>query len=331
MLVMPHTSFIDSFNDYAGNLGAEGNAYDTVLEGGGAAPAFSWEQTLLAMTWPFYGASFLVQSAYWAGEHKTGLRAHLLGMTLPFVMAFLVMLLAVAAAMRAFSLDFLNAVGLADPASYGMAFAPYYVELAGTWTGPVIAILLALGLGAWFLTYVPFITIMVTRSMLAWSFDGVMPEWLGRVDERTNNPINATLVTFAVSIFFLALYSFTDAFSVVTALLGFAITFLITCLAAVAFPYRRRELFSQSPAAQRVGGVPLLSIAGALGAVGCAAMIVVFLRDPSSGTNWPLNKNQVYGIVAALVVAAVVYAISAAARRNQGVDIGAAYEALPPE
>jgi hypothetical protein len=26
-----------------------------------------------------------------------------------------------------------------------------------------------------------------------------------------------------------------------------------------------------------------------------------------------------------------VYAISAAARRNQGVDIGAAYEALPPE
>jgi amino acid transporter len=220
---------------------------------------------------------------------------------------------------------------LADPATYNMNSTPYFAELTGTWTGPVVAIVIAVGLGAWFLTYVGFITIMVTRSMLAWSFDGIMPDWLGRVDKRTSNPINAIVVTFAFSVFFLALYSFTTAFSVVTALLGFAITFLITSLAAIVFPFRRPDIFEASPASRRVLGVPILSIAGIFGTAGMITMIVVFLRDPSSGTNWPLNKNQVLGIVAALVVPLLVYAAAALFRRRQGVDLGMAYQALPPE
>lgn len=331
MLVMSHDAFIHSFDGYTSDFAGSPDSYQKVLTEGGPAPASSGYQTLLAATWPFYGASFLIQSAYWAGEHKKGVRAHLTGMTLAFVIAFAVMWITVLVALKAFSLDFLNALGLTDPAKYGMSSTPYFAELTGAWTGPVVAVVIVLGLGAWFLTYVGFITIMVTRSMLAWSFDGIMPDWLGRVDKRTSNPINAILVTFAFSIFFLALYSFTTAFSVVTALLGFAITFLITSLAAIVFPYRRRDIFEASPASRRLLGIPILSIAGVFGTAGMITMIVVFLRDPSSGTNWPLNKNQVLGIVAALVVPLVVYGAVALFRRRQGVDLGMAYQALPPE
>lgn len=330
-LIMSHNAFVDSFNSYAGGFSGSENSYDKVIAAGGAQPDFSWGQTFLAATWPFYGASFIIQSAYWAGEHRTGLRSHLTGMTLTFGITFVMMFVGAAVALKTFGGDFLNAIGLADPAKYGMNSSPYFAELTGSWTGPVIGIILCLGLGAWFLTYVGFNTIMITRCILAWSFDGVVPGWLGRVDARTSNPINATIATWACAIVLLALYSFTSAFSVVTALLGFALTFFITCIAAIAFPFRRPDLFEGSAGATRVWGIPVLSIAGLCGALGSFAMIVIFLRDPSSGTNWPINKNQVLAIFGALFVAAAIYGIAFVARRRRGIDITDAYKELPPE
>ena len=224
-----------------------------------------------------------------------------------------------------------EALGLAKPSDFGLSFTPYYVELVGTWTGPIVAIILAIGLGAWLIPYVPGLSIMVTRSMLAWSFDGIMPEWLGRVDERTHNPVNATIITYASAIFLLILYSFTSTLSVVTALLGFALTFFVACVAAIVFPYRRRDLFDKSPGAVRIAGVPLLTITGILGAAGLAFITVDLIRDPSSGTNWPLNQGQIYAIIAAILVGFVLYGLSWLLRRRQGADITVAYRALPPE
>ena len=330
-LIMSRDGFVSAFNDYAGAFSGQPDTHAAILAEGGPQGAFSTEQTLLAVTWPFYMASFLLMSAYWAGEHKTGLRAHVTGIVGAYGLAFVLTMVTLAVSLKAYGVDFLNALGLADPASYGMGFTPYYVELVGAWTGPVLGVIMAIGLGAWLLPYVPALTIMVTRSMLAWSFDGVMPKWLGRVDPRTSNPVNATLVAYGSAIFLLALYAFTPWFTVVTALLGFALTFFITCVAAIVFPYRRRELFESSDATTRFMGVPVLSLAGAAGAVGLLAIIVILLRDPSSGTNWPANKGQVIGIVAAFVIAAAVYFVATGLQRRRGMDIGVAYRALPRE
>jgi basic amino acid/polyamine antiporter, APA family len=329
--IMSHDAFVNSFNSYMHPFTGKGDSYQAILTAGGPHGSFSLNQTLLAMTWPFYMASFLIQSSYWAGEHRPGLRAHLTGMVVAFAIAFALTLLAVGVSINAYGTDFLNALGLVKPSDFGLSFTPYYVELVGTWTGPIVAIILAIGLGAWLIPYVPGLSIMVTRSMLAWSFDGIMPEWLGRVDERTHNPVNATIITYASAIFLLALYSFTSTLSVVTALLGFALTFFVACVAAIVFPYRRRDLFDKSPGAVRVAGVPLLTITGILGAVGLAFITVELIRDPSSGTNWPLNQGQIYAIIAAILVGFVLYGLSWLLRRRQGADITVAYRALPPE
>ncbi len=329
--VMSHAAFVSSFNGYMQTFTGKGDSYNAILKAGGAHGDFSWDQTLLAVTWPFYMASFLIQSSYWAGEHRTGLRAHLTGMVVAFAIAFLLAFLAVAASIAAYGTDFLNALGLVSPSKFGLSFTPYYAELVGTWVGPALAVVLAVGLGAWLIPYVPGLSIMVTRSILAWSFDGIMPEWLGRVDERTHNPVNATLLTYASAIVLLALYSFTPYLSVVTALLGFAVTFFVACAAAIVFPYRRRDLFERSPGAVRVAGIPLLSIAGTLGVVGLGIVIVMLVRDPSSGTNWPLNQGQIFAIVGAVLVGFLLYGVAAAWRRRQGADISVAYRALPPE
>jgi basic amino acid/polyamine antiporter, APA family len=328
-LVMSHTDFVSSFNSYTAHFGTNG-AYAKIMKEGGPHGAFSWKQTLLAVTWPTYMSTFLLQSAYWAGEHKKGLRGHIIGMPVAFSIAMGITLLAVWASTHAYTVDFLNALGLTSPSDYGMGFTPYYVELVGMWTGPVIAIILALGLSAWLVTYVPVLSTMVTRSMLAWSLDGIMPDWLGRVN-RYGNPVNATLVCYGVSMILLFLYSFTSWFSVVTALLGFDLTFLVACIAAVVFPYRRRDLFEDSDGNIRVGRIPLMSITGAVGAVGVACIMVILVKDPSSGTNWPANKYMISAMVAAIVVSAAVYAIAAAVQKRRGIDVAASYRTLPIE
>jgi APA family basic amino acid/polyamine antiporter len=331
MAIMGIGGFRSSFNDYAGNFSNNPDAYGTVVTGGGGHGGFDLKQTLLACTWPFYGAAFLMQSAFWAGEGRTGLRAQLTGITLPFFIALIVMLVAAGLGTSVFGTDFLAGLALGDPTAYGFDSAPWFAELAAAWTGPVIGIALTLGLGAWMISYVPFITVMVTRSILAWSLDGIVPEKLGKVDPRTSNPVNATLFTFAFGIFFLALYSFTDKFSVVTALLGFAVTFVITCVAAAVFPFLRKELYEGSSGDVRIGRVPVMSLVGGFGAVGMIAMIVILVSDPSSGTNWDLNRWQVLSTGIVLIVAAGLYFIAAAVRRRQGIDIAAAYRGLPPE
>jgi amino acid transporter len=331
MLVMSHGAFVSSWNHYVRAYSpATAHPYSFILATGGPHGAFNFHQSLLASTWPFYVSSFLLMSAYWAGEHRTGLRSHVVGIIVPFFVSFLVLIGVLAIALSAFGTDFLSALGNTESAKYGFESAPYFVELLGAWTGPAVGIVLAIGLGAWLWQYVPALTILVTRSMLAWSFDGIMPEWLGRVDGR-GNPVNATLVTTAIAIGLLALYSFTSFFSVITALLGFTITFLIACLAAIVFPYKRRDLYEGSPGDVRVAGIPLLTIAGVLGVVGLGVMTYVLLADPASGTSWAHNRSEAIAMLVAPVVAAAIYGASWFVRRGQGVNLGTVMKELPVE
>ncbi len=331
MLVMSHGAFVHAFNHYVRAFSPHtAHPYALILATGGPHGAFSFHQSLLAATWPYYVSSFLLMTAYWAGEHRTGLRSHVIGMVIPFAVSFVVIIVVLQIALSAFGTNFLAALGNTEAAKYGFESQPYFVELLGAWTGPLVGIVLAIGFGAWLWQYVPALTIVVTRSMLAWSFDGIMPEWLGRVDDR-GNPVNATLVTTAIAVVLLALYSFTSFFSVITALLGFTITFFIACCAAIVFPFRRRDLFEGSQGAVKVAGIPLLSLAGVAGVLGLGVMTYVLLADPSSGTSWTHNRSEVYAMIVAVVVAALLYCVAWWARRAQGINLGAAMKELPIE
>jgi amino acid transporter len=330
MLVMPGDSFVSSFDNYVQKFSGKSGAHAAMLEAGGSHGAFSFKQSAQAIVWPFYGVCFLVISCYWAGESRPGLRAQLTGMGSSFITGFVLLMITVGVALMAFGTDFLNALGLADPTKFGLAFTPFYTELAGTWTGSVIGIVMTLGMTAWLVSYVPFLSIMAIRSVLAWSFDGVAPQWFGRVDRR-GNPVNATIFCYALALVLLVIYSFTDWLTVTTPLLSFAFTLWLTCLAAIVFPYRRRSLFEGSQGAIKVGGVPLLSIAGVAGLAGLTVIIVLLVTDVNSGTNWPADKGQIYAIIGAFLGAGALWGLSAAVQRARGIDVGDASRTLPVE
>jgi len=81
----------------------------------------------------------------------------------------------------------------------------------------------------------------------------------------------------------------------------------------------------------RVGGIPVMAIAGVFGTFGLGVMIWVLLNDPSSGISWDVNRGNVIAAIVIFAVAAVTYLVSAFVRRRQGVDLAASYRTLPPE
>jgi amino acid transporter len=330
MFVMPADSFVSSFDAYVAKFSGESGAHAKILEAGGPHGAFSFKQSAQAIVWPFFGVCFLVISSYWAGEQRGGLRTQLTGIGGAYVLGFVLVAVPVAAAMSAFGVDFLNALGLVDPTKFGLGFTPFYTELAGTWTGGVIGLLLTFGLTAWLLSYVPFLSVIAIRSILAWSFDGIAPQWLGRVDRR-GNPVNATIACYLLAILLLVVYAFTDWLTVTTPLLGFAITLALTCVSAIVFPFRRRSLYEGSAGDVSVRGIPLLTIAGTAGLAGLIVIIVLLLTDVNSGTNWPADKGQVLAILGAFGGAWVLWAISALVQRTRGIDVADASRTLPVE
>jgi amino acid transporter len=173
--------------------------------------------------------------------------------------------------------------------------------------------------------------VLISRSMFAWSFDRLMPSWLSDVDERTHSPIWAVLVVTCLAIASTAVYAFTTWFTTLSVLLGLTVPLFVTAVTGLVLAYRRPALFEASPFSQRLGGIPVLSIVGALSIVGFVCAIVILLIDQGSGTSLAHNPGTVALTVAVWIVAGAIYFASKAIRNQQGIDITLAYVEIPPE
>jgi APA family basic amino acid/polyamine antiporter len=224
-------------------------------------------------------------------------------------------------------------LGLADPAAYGFAAgAPAYPELVGIAAGsPVLGALAIAGFTIGLLAWLPQTLLLVSRSMFAWSFDRVMPAQLSYVDPRSRSPIVAIGVMTALSIASTAVYSFTDWFSSLSALLGLSSTLLVTAVAGTLMPFRHRALVENSPYGRRVAGVPLLTLVGVLALIGFAAAIGILLWDPGSGASLSEDPAKLLMVIGVYVIAIGIWFASRAIRRSQGVDIDLAYRELPSQ
>src|SRR5262249_3334955 len=69
-----------------------------------------------------------------------------------------------------------------------------------------------------------------SRAALAWSIDGIAPEWLGNVNDRYHSPHWALLLWAAVGEVFLGLFAFTGLLGPISGFLGLAISFIVVSL-----------------------------------------------------------------------------------------------------
>jgi amino acid transporter len=179
----------------------------------------------------------------------------------------------------------------------------------------------------------------MTRVMVAMSFDRLLPELISRVSERLHTPVNAHVVYFVASIPVIWLYNnfaYGEGDSAVSwASLTLGVTFacgyvfVATALAGALMPFRAKAAYEASPGAQyTIGGYPLVTIIGLLGAAFGVVFLFLFLTNEQLGLTSQLAYTVVGGI---LLFSAAWYLIAKQLRRSSGINVDYAFKEVPPE
>lgn len=318
--------FQANFNELAG-----AGAYDQVVADGvaaGAAPlaAFSLGETWKFVLWPAFSLWFAITAISFSGEVKNVKRGQLggiVGSVIALGACFIVLMFLYRGA---FGSDFmLSAAALGVPLE-APPFVPFFTAIAG---GNVV---LTIIMSVWVVVIAIFVTgtafLYPSRTMLAWSIDGMAPDKLAEVNDRYHSPQWAILVCVVIAEITLALFAFTTLLGVVSGFLGLALNFLLVCGWCIFFPYVRKATFEASPIAWRVGGIPVLTL---LGLVATAFIIPMGIRLLSDHT-FSLNMNFViWGAVIAIVAGFAWYVGWKAYERSRGTDVDRRFAEIPIE
>jgi amino acid transporter len=320
-------SFQHNFDALAGN-----GAYAKVVAQGiksGVAPAapFNFGSTMQFMIWPAFSLWFAVASTSFSGEVKNVQRSQLVGITGAMVLMGLAFILLTSLYQGAFGSSFLLSASAAKSFPLnGPAYVPLFTAIAGG--NPILTILMSL----WVLLIAVFVSgttiVYASRALLAWSLDGVAPEWVGRVNDRYHSPHWALLISALVGEAFLSLFAFTTLLGPISGFLGLAISFIVVSIWAIFFPFVRREQFENSPIAWRVGGFPLMSLLGIFATILVGFGFYRLAIDNSFTPNLGFADG---GALVGLVFAAIWFYAFRAYRRNQGVNIDRRYAQIPIE
>jgi amino acid transporter len=327
-LALASTGVLDFHHNFDAAAGA--GAYDNVIKtAGDTHHPFSLSQSLFFAAWPAFSLWFAVLSVSFAGEVKDGQRSQLRGMTLAIVTMGVAMTLLMFLYRMAFGSAFMLASTEVTPDQFPLKASPYvnlYTGIAGG--NPVLTVVNSL----WVLSLLFFVgassMIVATRSMLAWSLDGIAPKWMSSVSAKFHSPTWALALSGAIAFVWVCLYAFTNSILVLGGFLGQCIPFMGVCLAAIVFPFRRKREFESSPIAYRWGKVPVISVIGVVALVCVAFVFYRLLVDAAYGANNHLSEIMT---IAVTVFALTWYAAFRVYRARQGADLKGQFSEIPVE
>jgi amino acid transporter len=327
-LALAATGVLDFHHNFDAAAGA--GAYDNVIKtAGDTHHPFSLSQSLFFAAWPAFSLWFAVLSVSFAGEVKDGQRSQLRGMTLAIVTMGVAMTLLMFLYRMAFGSAFMLASTEVTPDQFPLKASPYvnlYTGIAGG--NPVLTVVNSL----WVLSLLFFVgassMIVATRSMLAWSLDGIAPKWMSSVSAKFHSPTWALALAGAIAFVWVCLYAFTNSILVLGGFLGQCIPFMGVCLAAIVFPFRRKREFESSPIAYRWGKVPVISVIGVVALVCVAFVFYRLLVDAAYGANNHLSEIMT---IAVTVFALTWYAAFRVYRARQGADLKGQFSEIPVE
>ena len=276
---------------------------------------------------------------YWGGEVRRAKSMMVPSMLLGGGLATGVLVLAALLAVRAIGADFLGSAGyvqsIGSPAwPFPSAPALYlFVAIAH----PNIGLVVALGIsfvagiaGTLLPSY-----IVLSRNALAWAIDRVVPAKFAEVNPRTHTPVFTTGVAIVLSLVVLVLdiwplsANLVLIFAIVS-LMAFVV-WMTTGIAAVLFPFTAKDLFANSPVRWKVGGLPVISIVGALDALimGYFIYLIMFSQwGPIVG----LKTGAAVAVITVEIAAfTVIWLVAFFVSRRRGISLTLAQQALPPE
>ncbi|RJP17124.1 MAG: APC family permease [Candidatus Abyssobacteria bacterium SURF_5] len=346
LLITSRENYTTNFNLYFGKITGQKEMLSSLTakarENGYATAPFSLLATLLIFYWP---ANFLFwgnTTTYFGGEIKNARHSQMIGLIGSVVVIGFFAFLASVAFKKTVGFDTIGAINYLTAIGQGIGVQPNYAELAAAGlSSRIVGIIIILGLTYWAIAFAPLVLGAVTRNMLAWSLDRIAPEFLSRVSPRFHTPVYSLIVCGIICEISVYLYAYVPAFAFIVGLAGAFVTFLITALAAIILPYRKRQVFESSPVNWKIGKIPLITIFGIFAFLGVFSVQITALLDPYSGISIFPSTDAGYGAgipfkmflvnLAVLLSGLAIYILIKVFRRMQGINIEYAFRELPPE
>ena len=339
LLIGSRSDFIANFNAFAHPYTHSANSFQAIQDAAAKAGFTFTGGHLFSATIPVIAIimTFMMWnwwSAYIAGELKSAgkLRRQLSVMLGALVWDSLFLIIGVLLLYRSTGEQFTASINyLTGTPSYVLPVLPYYNLMASiAANNSVFALLIAISFLFWNLPAMFPNTFMPVRTIFAWAFDRILPSKLSEVSERTHAPIPAiimaSIIVLGILIWSVLSISFFTLLSL--GVLAGVVTILAVSVAAIAFPFRRPELYRNSPANVSIAGIPVLPIVAVLSIVVMVALAYVVLSYPQLG----ILPWQGFAFMGSLVVLGLlIFFIARAVRSTQGINLDLIYHELPPE
>jgi APA family basic amino acid/polyamine antiporter len=336
-------SFADKMNSFVVASGGAPNFYQTALAAAKAKsidlnPPFSLFATILVAPIAWTSLQWASYSAQQNGEIKNArsFKSQMIIILGSLVVTGLLLAILGAAFEHAIGTSFLYVAGagywsgLTEGTFNGVFLFPNIIAMAIA-QHPLVVLLIGIGYILNSFQIVNNCYIGMTRVMVAMSLDRLLPEWVSRVSERFHTPVNAHVAYFLASIPVIILYDFWSQWTALTLGVTFACgyVFVITALAGAVLPYRAKSLYEASPGAQyKLGGAPLVTVLGLIGAIVGGIMVLMFIFYDTYGLTTALARQVVIGV---LVVSIAWYLVAKAVQKSRGIDVSYAFKEIPPE
>jgi len=353
LLFSTHQAFIDAFNREAASLfGATGNAYQATIaaaaKGGTSGVGFGTfgiTSTFLLLPflafyllWPVWGAT-LYGEVRGAKEYRKVFNAMFWGLWVTVALVAVIILLIVKTIgwdfYYAANASYWNSIFVAGSPAPPVGIWPYPVMLAGWLVGNHLfqALLIAV-MGLWFFGWAGTLFLSSTRVIFAAAFDRVLPEWAANISAKRRVPYGSLILMIIPSLIVSAIWAYRPSFQGIFlwATGVIAITFLGTVIAAAIMPWRRKDIFENSPIARfKVAGIPVITITGVVSAIFIVFMLAEWSFNAVYGTSFSLNASSPIYFLVTYLAAIAIYVVARVVRKRQGIDLARIHREIPVE
>ncbi|HUI24379.1 MAG TPA: APC family permease [Nitrososphaerales archaeon] len=184
----------------------------------------------------------------------------------------------------------------------------------------IVAGLIGLGWILANLSVLAYGVIVISRYLLAQSFDRFLPSMISDVNPRFGSPVKAFLISLVVTVILvgLAAYYYSGLGGLFGATIASMIYFAFVGLAAATWGVRKEK--GSTKAILLIAGIANFFVFGFL-----------TYQYITNAAQWSLNNLTVYFVVGTFILGAIIYAASYYYHKARGVNISLAYKEIPPE
>jgi amino acid transporter len=331
LLAVGKTAFAEKFSTLTGT------SYDAIISEAvkeGYPGNFLLSATLLGLTFTYINFLGFNFSIYLAGEIKEVHKSQIIAIVGAVLVFGLITWLTYEVSYIGMGGEFLGALSYLyaiHSDKYPLTREPFFMWLFQYVADPRIYAIMMIGWGAMILGAILTYIASSVRFVFAWSFDRVVPTFLSNVDIRYHSPYAALIFVTIVAIIFQALWLWTPLLQYFAYIVfGWMIMQIITSIAALLFPIRRKAIWDRAPpiVRARIGPVPILYI---LAIISIILSIYLGYASISPAFVGELNPSILAFTIGLFLIGITIYFISSIYHRKKGLPLELSFKELPPE